>query len=236
MADEFTKIVLSAFGHFIGHHQGLPSLESVGQCLRGKQYQNAIHFSKNLLTAYCTAYHSHWKIQNEDFRMFGCQSEDRFIFLIMKTKHSVHIMVFGVVKSKSDVMPPFISPHNLMLSREVYIKCLVEVELPWIEWLVAKRLHLATELGAMPHKQENPILTVRKFLQPHHLWPTNSWDYNLLDYYMRDAVEGGTNKTQRWTRETAAFTNVNKYTVGKACERLWNCLETVVETNGDFFE
>ena len=32
----------------------------------------------------------------EDFGEFGCQFEDRFLFILMKTKHPVHIMVFGV--------------------------------------------------------------------------------------------------------------------------------------------
>ena len=39
----------------------------------------------------------------------------------MDTKHSVHIMVFGMVSSDGDVMPPFID--WLRLNAEADIKC-----------------------------------------------------------------------------------------------------------------
>ena len=38
-------------------------------------------------------WHSRWKPQHEDFRVFGCLSEDRSIIILMK--YPVHIMVFG---------------------------------------------------------------------------------------------------------------------------------------------
>ena len=60
--------------------------------------------------------------------------------IVMKTKHLVHVMVFGVVTSNGDVLPPFISPHSLRLN----IKCLEEVELSWIERVAAGNLRLAT--------------------------------------------------------------------------------------------
>ena len=48
----------------------------------------------------------------------------------MKTKHPVYIMVFGVVTSDRDTMPPFIFPHGLTLNTEAaYIKYLEEVVL-----------------------------------------------------------------------------------------------------------
>ena len=45
----------------------------------------------------CTAWHSIWKLQYKGFRMFGCQSEDKFIFILMKSKHLVHIKMFWEV-------------------------------------------------------------------------------------------------------------------------------------------
>ena len=38
-------------------------------------------------------------------------------------------MVFGVVTSDGDVMPPFIFPHGLRLNMEANIKCLEELVL-----------------------------------------------------------------------------------------------------------
>ena len=59
--------------------------------------------------------------------MFECESDDRIIFILIKTKHSVHIMVFGVVTNDSDLMIPLFFPRGLRLNMEAYIKCLLEV-------------------------------------------------------------------------------------------------------------
>ena len=63
--------------------------ESVEDCLRGKKHHNAFHYSRNLEMASCTV-----GIHLEDpiRRVFGFQSGDGFI--LMKTKHPVHIRVF----------------------------------------------------------------------------------------------------------------------------------------------
>ena len=50
--------------------------------------------------------------------------------IVMKSKHPVHIMVFGLVTSDGDIMPPFIFPHGLRFNTEAYIKCLEKVVLP----------------------------------------------------------------------------------------------------------
>ena len=57
-----------------------------------------------------------------DFGMFVRQYED--IFELMKNKHHIHIMVFGVVTSDGDAMPLSIFPYSLTLNMEAYTKCL----------------------------------------------------------------------------------------------------------------
>ena len=49
--------------------------------------------------------------------------------IVMKTKYSVHIIVFGVVTSDGDIVAPFISPHDLRFNTEFNIKCLEELML-----------------------------------------------------------------------------------------------------------
>ena len=52
----------------------------------------------------------------------------------------------------------------------------------------------------MPHKQEDPVLTVRKFLQPYHL---NFPNYNPLDYDVWGLVERDPQNSvqdKRWTQ------------------------------------
>ena len=52
---------------------------------------------------------------------------------VMKSKYPVQIMMFGVVTSNSDVMPPIIFPHGLTLNTEVCIKYLEKLVITRIE-------------------------------------------------------------------------------------------------------
>ena len=65
----------------------------------------------------------------EDFRVFRSQSEDRFTFIFMKTKLSIHIMVFGAITSDGNVMLSFVFPYVLRFNKEAYIQYLEEVVL-----------------------------------------------------------------------------------------------------------
>ena len=53
-----------------------------------------------------------------------------------------------------------------------------------------------TELCTMSHKQENPVLAIRKFLRPYHpnIWSPNSQDCNPFDYYVWGTIVQETNK------------------------------------------
>ena len=91
----------------------------------------------------------------------------------------------------------------------------------------------------MSHKQKNPVLAVRKFLRLYnpHIWLFDS-DCDPLYYNVWVVVEQETNETLCNTKDElksrimAAFTNLNKETIGKACREFKSC----VETNGDLFE
>ena len=80
--------------------------------------------------AFCIPWHSHHKFLYEDFRMFVCQSENRYI--LMKTKHPGHIVVFGENSSHTDSMLSFISVHDVTFNMMVNIKCLEKVVLSCI--------------------------------------------------------------------------------------------------------
>ena len=165
--------------------------------------------------------------------MFGCQSEDRFIFTLIQFT-SVHIMVFGVVTSLMMKLCLHSSSH--VASNSIWSPMyLEEVVLTWIEKVAAKR-------------QQNSVLfyTCRRnqpwqwenFITP-NIWCPNSPNYHLLDYYLCGTVEQETNKTLCNTKDElkarimAAFTNLNKETIIKACWRLvgyfWSRMEVKVE-------
>ena len=90
---------------------------SVQSYLWGNQqpWHNSCHnkFGKGIL--YCLAF---------ILEAFQCQYEDRFIFILMKTKDPLNIMVFKMIIRDGDIMPLFIFPHGLRLNTEAYIKCL----------------------------------------------------------------------------------------------------------------
>ena len=100
--------------------------------------QETIHSNRNLEMAYCTAWHFYQKLQYKDYREFRCQSENRFIFLLMKSRHPIHM----VVTNHGDIMLSFIIPHGLRLNMEVYIKWLEEIVLPWIKRVTAERSYI----------------------------------------------------------------------------------------------
>ena len=77
-------------------------------------------------------------------------------------------LCFGVVTSDGDVIPPFIFLHVLRLNMEAYIKCLEDLMLFWIERMAAGRPYISQDSAPCNKKQENPVLTLRKFLWPYH--------------------------------------------------------------------
>ena len=103
-----------------------------------------------------------WLFSNEknfcQDQMLNLQNNHQFalslqdVLIVMKTNHLVHIMVFEVVISISDIIPPFTFPHRLRLHMEAYFKCLEEVELTWIEKMAAERPYV-WQLDTVPcHK------------------------------------------------------------------------------------
>ena len=49
-------------------------------------------------------------------------AEQQDVSILIKTKHIVDIMMFGLVKTDFDIMPPFIFQHGLRLNTEPYVK------------------------------------------------------------------------------------------------------------------
>ena len=127
------------------------------------------------------------------------------ISILMKTKHPVHIMGFRMVTNNGDIMLPFIFPWRPTQEKVV---------LPWIKRVAAGRHYIWQQDYHMLHKQENLVMTVRKFLLHH-----------LLDYYMWDVIKCEANKTwcntkdELKSRTMAAFTNLNKEPTGRICRK-----------------
>ena len=176
-----------------------------------------------------TTWHSHQNIQHKHFTMLGCQSEERFI--LMKTKHPVHIMVF--VWSQAMVI------LCLRLNTEAYIEWLEKVVLPWIERVAPGKSYIKQQDCVMSHKQ-NSMLTVKKN-HPEYL-ATSLPRLQSPNFYEASTVVWETNKILCNTIDEmkatimAASTNLNKENIRKTCRRFQSCLEAMVEANGNLFE
>ena len=62
---------------------------------------------------------------------------DIFVFILLKTKQPVHVIVFEVVTCNSDFIALFIFSLGIRLNMEVYIKCLADVDLTGMERVAA---------------------------------------------------------------------------------------------------
>ena len=84
------------------------------QVLSTASWRNSLTQKFENSTLYCKTFAL--KLQNEDLRVYGYQSEDSFIFIWMQSNHPVHITVFKVVAFVGDIMRPFIFPYGVMLN------------------------------------------------------------------------------------------------------------------------
>ena len=128
-------------------------------------------------------------VNSQNTHWLALSSQD--VLILIKSKHPVHTMVFGVVTSNGNVMPSFIFPYGLRLNTEAYVNYLEKVVLPWIKRVfVGRPIYVATGLCTMPHKRENPILT-GNFCN--HITPISGCltpqICDPLDYYVLHMVE-----------------------------------------------
>ena len=99
----------------------------------------------------------------------------------IKTKHPVHIMVFGVVTKDGDVMHPLIFPQGLKLNTEAYIKCLEEVVLLWIERVTAGEPYMwQWDSEPCDKSRRTQCWLWENFCYhiPLNIWPPNFPDWN----------------------------------------------------------
>ena len=85
-------------------------------------------------------FYSDQMINSQNNRWLYLTPQD--LLILMKTKHWVHIIVFGVITSDNDVIPPFIFPNGLRLNIKAYIKCLEEVMVSCIKRVTGGRSYI----------------------------------------------------------------------------------------------
>ncbi|QQP34801.1 Uncharacterized protein FKW44_022818 [Caligus rogercresseyi] len=132
-------------------------------------------------------------------------------------------LVFGIISSNGDVMPPHFFPKGLRLNSEGYVALMKDVVAPWIKKVAAGRPYVS----GWPR-------TWTTTTGP-NIWAPNSPDCNLCDYYLWGAVEQDTNRTS-CNIMAECFKKLPRDQVRSACARFRSQLEQVVEVRGAYFE
>ena len=174
-----------------------------------------------------------------------CAMNPSEVPVVAQTKFPQTVMVFGVISSEGDVMPPHIFQQGLRLDTTGYIELLETVVKPWIDSVSAGRPYVWQQDSAPCHTSRKSLQWIssnfRDYASP-DVWPPNSPDCNPCDYYLWGAVERQTNRSACNTKQElidrikAVFASLPKEEVQRACARFRGRLERVIDAKGAYFE
>ncbi|KAF2359491.1 hypothetical protein FHG87_009754 [Trinorchestia longiramus] len=164
---------------------------------------------------------------------------------VMKTKFPAMVMVFGVISSDGDVMPPHIYETGLRVNTEIYLLVMETVVLPWMVQMTRDR-PCVWQQDSAPCRVSNRSLA---WLEEHcydlvtkHQWPPRSPDLNPMDYFSWCLLENQTNRYPYTTKASIIAsikehcTSVDREIVKKACGSFRTRIERVIEAEGSYVE
>ena len=100
---------------------------------------------------------------------------------VMKTKFLNMVMIFGVISSDGDMMPPHIFETGLRVNTEIYLQVMETVVLPWIKQVAQDRPWVWQHDSAPCHVSKHSLA----WLEEHcynfvtkDKWPLSSLDLN----------------------------------------------------------
>ena len=148
-------------------------------------------------------------------------TNNRDVLRVMKTKFPATVMVFGVVSSEGNIMPP------------------------WCNQVAGGRSWVWQQDSALAHKSKETQAWLQKECYnfvPFSHWPPSSPDMNLLDYFIWSYVENITNMTSHNTKASLiaaiyrVFTELPPVLGEKACSQFEICIKAVIEAKGGYIE
>ena len=146
--------------------------------------------------------------------------------VIMTVKFPVNVMVLGVVSSEGDVMPPHMFEKGLKVNTDVYLDVMQNIVKPWMDRVANGRDYVFQQDSAPAHASKRTQAWLLENVPAHwspDLWPPNSPDLNLLDYYVWGVLENKTNSVFHTNINSVKdavreqFTLLDKVEVAKAC-------------------
>lgn len=183
------------------------------------------------------------KVNRRNDRWLARDPED--VPIIGRTKFPANVHVLSVVSNEGDVMPPYFFKKGETITKEVYLRILRTVIKPWMETTASGRPYIFQQDGAPAHTSH----LVQNWLNDNvdafwskEFWPPNSPDLNPLDYYVWGVIERVSNKSRHPNVATlqaaieAAFVDLDKEQLKRACSRFRQRIEAVIAANGGYIE
>ncbi|QQP41220.1 Uncharacterized protein FKW44_015518, partial [Caligus rogercresseyi] len=127
-----------------------------------------------------------------------CVRNPHEVPIVAQTKFPAAVMVFGIISSDGDVMPPHFFPKGLRLDSEGYVALMRDVVAPWIKKVAAGRPYVFQQDSAPCHTSHKTQKWLSENLDDNtspNIWPPNSPDCNPCDFYLWGAAERDTNRT-----------------------------------------
>ena len=174
-----------------------------------------------------------------------CVRSPHLVPIVAQTKFPAAVMVFGIISSDGDVMPPHFYPKGLTLDSEGYVALMRDVVAPWIKKVATERPYVFQQDSAPCHTSRKTQKWLSENLEDYtspNIWPPNSPNCNPCDFYLWGAVERDTNRTACNTmaelkaRITLCFKKLPRDQVRSACSRFQSWLEKVVKVRGAYFQ
>lgn len=153
--------------------------------------------------------------------------------------------MLSVVSSGGDVMPPHFFNKGENVIKEVYLHVLINVVKPWMETVSSGKPYVFQQDGAPAHTShlvQNWLSDNVDMLWAKEFWPPNSPDLNLLDFYVWSVVERVINKSRHPNLASlraaieAAFADMDRDSLKRACERFRPRMEAVIQAGGGYIE
>lgn len=183
------------------------------------------------------------KVNRRNDRWLAYDPEE--VPIVARTKSPANVHVLCVVSSEGDVMPPHFFEKGQNVTKEVYLGVLQTAIKPWIVAVASGRPYVFQQDGAPAHTShlvQNWLSDNVDMFWSKEFWPPNSPDLNPMDYYVWSVVERVANKTRHPNVTSlraaieAAFTNLDRALLKRACDRFRSRIEAIIAADGGYIE
>jgi len=164
---------------------------------------------------------------------------------VFHTKNPASVMVFGAVVSDGSVMPPDFIDAGLKVNTAQYMALLKTILSPWME----KRFGLDNVVLVQYSVPYHGSKITQAFLANNvpffvksEIWPSNSSDLNVLDYFVWSSVQSKVNASPKASVTKLKrclqleFAKIDKGDLMQACRRFRRRIEAVINAQGGHIE